>query len=208
MITGNVITDFCPQEYFPEISNSAYVHPMAAVIGHVLIGAKVMIAPFASVRGDEGHPILIGDETNIQDGVVIHGLETEKGGMPVDANTIKINGVGYSVYIGRRVSLAHQVQIHGPALVGDNSFIGMKSLLFKSRVGNNCVIEPGCIIIGVNIDVGRYVPAGTILKDQKNSNELPMITEDYQFRNMNNEVVHVNIALAEGYKRKEIGITL
>ena len=205
MITENVITDFCPQEYIPEVNASAYVHPMAAVIGHVIIGAKVMVAPFASVRGDEGHPIHIGNDSNIQDGVVIHGLETEKEGRQLDNNIVEINGVGYSVYIGNRVSLAHQVQVHGPAEVGDNSFIGMKSLVFKSRVGKNCVIEPGCIIIGVNIEDGRYVPCGKTLKEQGDADELSLITEDYQFRKMNDAVVHVNKALAEGYKRKGIG---
>jgi carbonic anhydrase len=53
-IHKSVVTDFCQKEYLPEVDSSAFIHPVAAVIGHVFIGKRVMVAPFASVRGDEG----------------------------------------------------------------------------------------------------------------------------------------------------------
>jgi len=56
MIHKNPSTEFCPSEYTPKVDASAFVHPLAAVIGHVIIGRKVLVAPFASVRGDEGRP--------------------------------------------------------------------------------------------------------------------------------------------------------
>jgi carbonic anhydrase/acetyltransferase-like protein (isoleucine patch superfamily) len=160
-----------------------------------------MVSPFASVRGDEGNPIFIGDETNIQDGVVIHGLETESKGQSVESNLVNVNSKKYSVYVGKRVSLAHQVQIHGPAFVGDDTFVGMKTLVFKAKILNGCVLEPGCILMGITIDDGRYAPAGTVLKNQKDADNLPRITEDYPFKKINEGVVKVNTRLANGYSR-------
>ncbi len=83
MIHKNVITDFCPKESMPDIDQTAYVHPLAAVIGNVTIGRRVMVAPFAAIRGDEGQPIRVDDESNVQDVVVLHVLETELKGKPV-----------------------------------------------------------------------------------------------------------------------------
>lgn len=202
MIHKNVKTDFCSQEYLPTVDPTAFIHPLAAAIGHVNIGKKVMVAPFASVRGDEGHPIVVGDESNVQDSVIIHALETEQNGLPIENNLIEVEGKKYAVYIGRRVSLAHQVQIHGPAFVGDDSFVGMKSLVFRAAVGSNCVIEPGCILMGVTVANGRHVPVGTVIENQKDADKLPVITEDYPFKALNKKVVHVNTRLAEGYIKK------
>ncbi len=201
MIHKNVVTDFCPQESMPAIDATAYIHPLAAVIGNVTIGRRVMVAPFAAVRGDEGQPTRVDDEANVQDGVVLHGLETELKGRPVEKNLVEADGKRYAVYVGKRVSLAHQVQIHGPARVGDDSFVGMQTLVFKSSVGKNCVVEPGCVLMGVSVPDGRYVPAGTVLKKQADAENLPAITDDYPLKDLNKGVIHVNTALADGYNR-------
>lgn len=204
MIHKNVITDFCQKEYMPQVDPGACVHPLAAVIGHVFVGKRVMVSPFASIRGDEGQPIFVGDESNVQDGVILHALETEENGCPIRANLVEAQGKEYALYVGKRVSLAHQVQIHGPAYVGDNTFVGMKSLVFRARIGNSCVIEPGCIVMGVTVADGRYVPAGTTLKDQKEADSLPVITADYPMKDMNKGVVHVNTHLADGYNKIDL----
>jgi carbonic anhydrase/acetyltransferase-like protein (isoleucine patch superfamily) len=91
------------------------------------------------------------------------------------------------------------VQIHGPAVVLDDTFVGMKSLVFKSFIGKKCVIEPGAIVMGVTVADGRYVPAGAIIRSQKEADALPEITDDYPFKDMNRGVVHVNTSLARQY---------
>jgi carbonic anhydrase/acetyltransferase-like protein (isoleucine patch superfamily) len=199
MIGKCVQTDFSSKACEPTMDPTAYVHPMGAVIGNVTLGKNVFVAPFAAVRGDEGQPLHVGDDSNVQDGVVIHALETEEHGKPVDKNLMEVDGKKYGAYVGNRVSLAHQVQIHGPAVVLDDTFVGMKVLVFKSRVGKGCVIEPGCILMGVSVPDGRYVPAGTVLRDQAVADKLPLITDDYPFKTINKGVVHVNTSLAKGY---------
>lgn len=204
MIHKNVKTDFSQQVSEPIIDASAYVHPLAAVIGNVILGKNIMVAPTACVRGDEGQPIYVGDDSNIQDGVVIHALETETEGKPVEKNLMEVNGKKYAVYVGNRVSLAHQVQIHGPSVVMDNTFVGMKVLVFKSFVGKNCVIEPGVILMGVKVPDGRYAEAGAIVKNQRDADNLPAITDNYPLKDMNKGVVHVNVSLAREYLKTNI----
>jgi carbonic anhydrase/acetyltransferase-like protein (isoleucine patch superfamily) len=199
MIEKNVLADFCGKISEPVIDPTTYVHPLASVIGNVTLGKNIMVSPTAAVRGDEGQPLYVGDDSNIQDGVVIHALETEMDGNPVEKNLVEVEGQKYGVYVGRRVSLAHQVQIHGPAVVLDETFVGMKALVFKSKVGKQCVVEPGAIVLGVTVADGRYVPAGSVIRSQQQADELPVITEDYPFRTLNKGVVHVNTALAKGY---------
>ncbi len=201
-IHANVITPFCPQTAEPNIDPTAYVHPLAAAIGNIHIGRRVLVSPCASVRGDEGQPIWVGDEANVQDGVVLHALETWEDGEPVEKNLVTVDGKEYAVYIGKRVSLAHQAQVHGPAAVGDDTFIGMQALVFKSEVGANCVVEPKALLLGVKVADGRYVPAGSVIKTQTAANALPVITDDYAFKHLNEGVVHVNTHLADGYNGK------
>jgi carbonic anhydrase/acetyltransferase-like protein (isoleucine patch superfamily) len=175
------------------------VHPLASVIGNVHLGENIMVSPTASIRGDEGQPLFVGDDSNVQDGVVIHALETEMNGKPVEKNLCEVDGRKYAVYVGSRVSLAHQAQIHGPAVVLDDTFVGMKSLVFRSTVGRNCVLEPGVLLMGVRVADHRYVPAGSVVRTQEAADALPEITDEYPFKGLNQGVVHVNRALARGY---------
>jgi len=202
MIQKNVVTDFSSKAAAPAVDPTAFIHPLAAVIGNVSIGKRVMVSPFASIRGDEGQPLVVSDEANVQDGVIIHALETEHEGHPITKNLVEHGQTQCAVYVGRRVSLAHQVQIHGPAYVGDETFVGMQSLVFRSRVGSGCVVEPGCVLMGVTVSDGRYVPCGTVLKDQKEADNLPRITDDYPLKSLNAGVVHVNTKLADGYNKE------
>lgn len=96
----NFKTSFNPEVDTPVIAKSARVHTLAAVVGSVRLGKHVYVAPFASIRGDEGQDLYIGDDSNVQDSVVIHGLETYEKGHEIVENEVEANGKKYSVYIG------------------------------------------------------------------------------------------------------------
>ena len=81
MIEKNVVTDFSSRASEPVIGSSTFVHPLAAVIGSVILGDNIMVSPGASIRGDEGQPLHVGNDSNVQDGVVIHALETRRRGL-------------------------------------------------------------------------------------------------------------------------------
>ncbi|MCC7366264.1 MAG: hypothetical protein IT303_18045 [Dehalococcoidia bacterium] len=198
-IRPNVTTAFNPSTEEPAIAAGAYVDTLASVIGNVSVGSGVFVAPFASIRGDEGQPIIIGAGSNVQDGVVLHALETYHDGETIEKNLVTVDGKKYAVFIGEGVSLAHQSQVHGPAAIGDHTFVGMQAFVFKATVGKNVVIEPAARVIGVTIADGHYVPAGAVITTQAQADALPVITDDYGFAKLNDGVLEVNEAFADAY---------
>ena len=194
-IFSNPTTSYNSDSLYPKIHETSFIHHFACVIGNILLDEHVFVAPFACIRGDEGTPIYIGKNSNVQDGVVIHGLKDQ---------FYEYNGEQYSVYVGAHTSLSHQCQVHGPAIVGNNVFIGMQSLVFKSIIEDNSVIEPGAKIVGVRIPANRYVTACQAVTTQEEADNLPEICPNYMYRNLNDKVIDVNIELAKSYPEMQI----
>jgi len=173
----------------PKIDASAFVHSFSNIIGDVRVGSNVMIAPGTSIRADEGSPFYIGASTNIQDGVVIHGLE--------QGRVLGDDGQEYSVWVGKNASLTHMALIHGPAYIGDDCFIGFRSTVFNARVGKGCIVMMHALIKDVEIPPGKYVASGSIITNQKQADRLPDVqAEDTEF---GRHVVGINEALRAGY---------
>jgi carbonic anhydrase/acetyltransferase-like protein (isoleucine patch superfamily) len=105
----------------------AWIADTARVIGDVTLGRDVSLWYGAAVRGDVA-PIEIGDETNVQDNVVIH----------VDH--------GRPNRIGSRVTLGHGCICHGER-IGDGALIGMgATLLGRSRIGVRAIVAAGSLV--------------------------------------------------------------
>jgi carbon dioxide concentrating mechanism protein CcmM len=173
----------------PQIDSSAYVHSFSNLIGDVRIGSNVLVAPGTSIRADEGGPFAIGNSTNVQDGVVIHGLE--------QGRVLGDDGKEYSVWIGAHSSITHMALIHGPAYVGDNCFIGFRSTIFNARVGKGCIVMMHTLIQDVEIPPGKFVPSGTVITSQQQADRLPDVqASDIEFAS---HVVGINQALRMGY---------
>ncbi len=202
-IHANVRDSFNSFETSPHIHRSAYVHPLAVVTGNVHLGQRVMVAPAASVRGDGGQPIWVADDVNVQDGVVLHALESYLCGELVEEALVEVDGKFYGVHIGERVSLTQQCQIQGPVSIGCDTFIAMQALVFRATVGKNCVVEPKALVMGVNVADGRYVPAGALITTQAAADSLPIIGEDYPLKGLNQTVVRANTKLARSYQEQE-----
>ncbi|MEM7593038.1 MAG: carbon dioxide concentrating mechanism protein CcmM, partial [Cyanobacteria bacterium P01_A01_bin.83] len=174
----------------PKVDETAYVHSFSRLIGDVRVGANVFIAPGSSIRADEGTPFYIGEGSNIQDGVVIHGLE--KGRVVGDDDQ------EYSVWIGKNTCITHMALIHGPAYIGDECFIGFRSTVFNSKVGDGCIVMMHALIQDVEIPPGKYVPSGAVIVNQQQAERLPdVIDSDRSFAN---HVVQINEALLAGYR--------
>lgn len=119
----------------PRVDASAYVHPAAVLIGDVSLGPEASVWPAAVLRGDDG-PIVIGAQTSIQDGAVIHATE----------------GVSRTS-VGARVTVGHKVVLHG-CTIGDDCLIGMGAILL-----DNAVIEPWAFVAA-----GTLVPPGKVVR--------------------------------------------
>lgn len=214
-IRPNIQTDFNPNVTDPTISKFAYVDPLALVIGDCEIGRLVLVAPFAVCRADEGIPIHVGDYSNMQDGVILHALETGSHGKNIDDRRYSSEGSllrandtgfknGFAVYVGDKVSLAHGVQVHGPAYVGNDTFVGMKSLIFNAKIGNRVAIGVSSTVTnGVTIPDDKFVPPGTIVTTQTQADALPARVGS-PYEEINKAVIHVNQELAKGYNAQKI----
>lgn len=111
----------------PTIHPTAYVHPTAVVLGDVTLGARVSVWPTAVIRGDTD-AITIGDDSNVQDGTIIH----------VD--------VSFPVAIGKRVGIGHRAIIHG-ATVEDDVLIAMGAILLNgAHVGTGSIVGAGAVV--------------------------------------------------------------
>ncbi len=173
----------------PTIAASAYVHPQCSLIGDVRLEENVIIAPNTSIRADEGAPFYIGANTNIQDGVVIHGLE--QGRVQGDDQQ------AYSVWIGHDTCITHMALIHGPAYVGNECFIGFRSTVFNAQVGHGCIVMMHVLIQDVEIPPGKYVASGAVITTQQAADRLPDANEGD--RTFSHHVVEINQALRAGY---------
>jgi carbonic anhydrase/acetyltransferase-like protein (isoleucine patch superfamily) len=110
----------------PSIDPTAFVHPDAIVLGDVTLGPRVSVWPTAVIRGDTGR-IVIGDESNVQDGAVVH----------VDH--------GFPTTIGRRVAMGHRAIVHG-ATIEDGCLIAMGAILLNGvSVGSGSIIGAGAV---------------------------------------------------------------
>ena len=199
----------------PTIELEAFIHPFAVVIGNCHIGKMVFVAPTAVCRGDEGTPIRVGEGSNMQDGVVIHALETVNDGRNIDDRRFTADGDrlkgddsrfadGYAIYVGNDVSLAHGAMIHGPAWIGDHTFVGMEAMLFNAKIGSGVAVGVSATITGgVEIPDGRFVPPGAVITTQEQADALPeRVGSPYE--GTNEAVLHVNQQLAEGYGRMSL----
>ncbi|MEL6232546.1 MAG: ribulose bisphosphate carboxylase small subunit [Cyanobacteria bacterium J06627_3] len=174
----------------PIIAASAYVHPQCSLIGDVQLGENVIVAPNTSIRADEGAPFYIGENTNIQDGVVIHGLE--------QGRILGDDQKAYSVWIGHDTCITHMALIHGPAYVGNECFIGFRSTVFNAQVGHGCIVMMHALIQDVEIPAGKYVPSGAVITTQQAADRLPDANDSD--RSFSHHVVEINQALRAGYR--------
>ncbi|MGH9418266.1 MAG: gamma carbonic anhydrase family protein [Terriglobales bacterium] len=123
----------------PKIAASAFIEDSAQVIGDVVVGENSSIWFHAVVRGDVNQ-IRIGQETNIQDGCVLHGFKGK-----------------HAVVLGDRVTVAHAVNLHG-CTIEDDCLIGIGAIIMNGvRVGAGSIIAAGTLV-----PEGVQVPAGSV----------------------------------------------
>lgn len=130
------MTTYALGESSPQFGPGCWVADNATVIGRVVAGSNVNIWYNVVIRGDND-PITIGDNSNVQDGSVLHTDD------------------GVPLTIGRDVTVGHKVMLHG-CTVGDGSLIGINAVVL-----NRAVIGKGCII-GAN----ALIPEGKVIPDR------------------------------------------
>lgn len=114
----------------PKIAPTARIARNATVIGDVELGQDCTVLFGAVLRGDMGRKIVVGDRTNIQEGVCVH--------VPTDGDTI----------IGSDVTVGHGAIVHG-CTIGNGTLVGMGAIMLDgAKVGKRCLIAAGALVTG------------------------------------------------------------
>lgn len=111
----------------PHIAHGVFIAPGAAVIGdvHMHEGSS---AWFNVVMRADNEPIVVGQNSNVQDGAVLH------------------NDPGYPLTLGEGVTVGHKAMLHGCS-IGDYSLIGINAVVLNgAKIGNFCVIGANALI--------------------------------------------------------------
>ncbi len=131
-----------------EDAEAFWIAPTAVLIGRVILKRNASVWFGAVLRGDN-EPIIVGENSNVQDGSVLH------------------TDMGAPLTIGANVTIGHQVMLHG-CTIGDNTLIGIKATVLNYAViGRDCLVgahalvterktfEPGHLITGAPARVAR-----------------------------------------------------
>lgn len=122
-----------------KLSDSAYVAPNAVLIGHVSLGDEASVWFGAVLRADLS-PIVIGRQSNVQDGCILHVTRHEP------------------VHIGERVTLGHGAIVHG-ATIEDDVLVGIRATIL-----NGAVIGAGSLIgAGALVPEGARIPPKSLV---------------------------------------------
>ena len=113
-----------------EIDPTAHIAPSATVIGDVIVGAECTVLQGATIRGDFGGSIEIGEQTNVQENCCIH----------VNHNEV--------TRIGDKVTIGHGAIVHG-CDIGEGTLIGMGAVVIdRAKIGSHCLVGAGALVTG------------------------------------------------------------
>ena len=129
----------------PVVDPTAYVHPTAVLIGDVIVGPGVYIAPLASLRGDFGR-IVLKEGANLQDTCVMHGFP------------------GSDTVVEKDGHIGHGAVIHG-CQIGENALIGMNAVIMDGAIiGESCIVAASAFVKAGTEIPARHLAAGTPAK--------------------------------------------
>lgn len=116
-----------------------FIADNATLIGSVVLENNVSIWYNAVIRGDN-EVIHIGENSNVQDGSVLHA------------------DPGFKLTIGKNVTVGHKVMLHG-CTIGDNSLVGINAVILNdAKIGKNCIIGAGAFI-----PEGKEIPDNSVV---------------------------------------------
>jgi|SRR6185436_18141384 len=123
----------------PETDGPHWIADSATVLGRVKLKRNASVWFNAVLRGDND-PIVVGENSNVQDGSVLH------------------TDIGNPTIIGDNCTIGHMVMLHG-CTIGDNTLIGIGSIILNgAKIGKNCLIGANTLITE-----GKVIPDGSMV---------------------------------------------
>ena len=133
----------------PEIGGDSFIAPNCTIVGDVTIGSHCSVWFNAVIRGDVNY-IKIGNYSNIQDNVTIHG-------------TYEKNGTD----VGNYVNIGHNAIVHG-CVIDDYVLIGMGAIVMdRAHIQSNVIIAAGAVVLENMVCESGYLYAGVPAKKIK-----------------------------------------
>jgi carbonic anhydrase/acetyltransferase-like protein (isoleucine patch superfamily) len=137
--TGRAMPLYSIGDMAPQLAEGAWAAPSADLIGDVRLGRRASVWFGAVIRADNT-PIIIGEDSNIQDGAVGH------------------SDPGFPLTIGARVTVGHLAILHG-CTIADDCLIGM-----GARILNGATLGPECLVgAGALITEGKSFASGSLI---------------------------------------------
>lgn len=121
------MTVFRLGDLIPDIDDSAYVAPNAAIIGRVRLGPNSSVWFGATLRGDN-EPIVVGANSNVQEGAVLH------------------TDMGFPLAVRDHVTVGHQAVLHG-CTIEEGALVGIQAVVLNGAViGRYCLVGAGAVV--------------------------------------------------------------
>lgn len=141
----------------PQIANTCFIAENTSIIGDVSIGQGTSVWYGTTIRGDV-NIIRIGNDTNIQDGTVIH-----------------VATFGNGTHIGDRVTIGHQALLHD-CTIHDEAYIGMQSCIMDGAM----VESRAFVAAGSLVTAGKVIPTGQLWAGRPAKYMRDLTEEDYK----------------------------
>ena len=152
-----------------KISEDARIAKQSVIIGDVTIGRDSCVLYYAVIRGDEA-PIVIGEETNIQENCTVHVSHNKP------------------VSIGNNVTIGHNAVIHR-CTIGDRTLIGMAAVILDgAQIGNDCIIGAGSLVTKNTVIPDDSLVLGSPAKIKRN------LTWEEKLGNLENSREYVKVS--------------
>lgn len=152
-----------------KISEDARIAKQSVIVGDVTIGRDSCVLYYAVIRGDEA-PIVIGEETNIQENCTVHVSHNKP------------------VSIGNNVTIGHNAVIHS-CTIGDRTLIGMAAVILDgAQIGNGCIIGAGSLVTKNTVIPDGSLVLGSPAKIKRN------LTWEEKLGNLENSREYVKVS--------------
>ena len=163
----------------PAFGKNCFIAHTAVIIGDVAVGDNCSIWYGTILRGDVG-PLTIGNDCNIQDGVILHSTN--------DISCVRI---------GDRVSIGHGAIIHG-CTIEDEVLVGMGAIVMDNAVlRSGCLVAAGALIPANMICESGFIYGGSPAKVLKKLDEAKM--KEFFKQTPENYKEYARWYLEEGY---------